>query len=159
MAACCGGKEEPLSTLRITYEALVERNKLLMSESPVDTGLLYLVPTTDQPQKEKQNWSKKKSGPEEARLMTPQQRLDRSMQEKTPSRRRSKSNQECRGSNGHLRTSGAGWNHRGEPTKTWSTEQEDLIGGWSRHENRRIERALSRWSGDPAKLNPMIVMW
>lgn len=162
--------EEPLSILAITYEALEERSKLLMGESPVQDsndhcksrggtrGLLYVVPTTDPPRREKQNRSRKKVRQDEARVV-PQQRVGHATQEKIPSRRRSKSNQEGRGPDQRERTNRVSGNHRSEAAKTKGTEEEDLIGGWSRHENRRIERALAKWSGDPVKLDPVIVTW
>lgn len=171
--------KESLSTLRITYEALEEKNKLIMGDShkpPVGEssaecrtsstrGILYLPPTTDLVSKEKQGRRHKgKSRHDQTKSMTPQSRLQLSdhttpttTREKTPSGKRSKAKQEYRGSEKHERThKSADGSSRGQDK---TAGQGDLSCGWSQHEYKRVERALSKWSGDLEKLDPVFRAW
>lgn len=170
--------KDSLSTLRITYEALEERNKLMMTDysAPLGTagessdksrttrGILYVPPTTDLVPKENRGRRHQgKSSCDQTRSVTPQSRLQLSdrvvgaTREKTPSGKRSKAKQEYRGSERHERTrKSAGGSPRDGPDKTAG---QDLSCGWSQHEHKRVERALSKWSGDLAKLDPVIRAW
>lgn len=40
-----------------------------------------------------------------------------------------------------------------------TSEEDELKAEWNRHENRKIEKALAKWSGDVAKLDPVIQAW
>lgn len=39
------------------------------------------------------------------------------------------------------------------------SDHDSLKADWSRHENRKIERVLSKWTGDVTKLDPVIQTW
>lgn len=186
LMAACEGKES-LCTLKITYEALEERNKLLRSEPsdpPVDAvedssndhpkinstggtrGLLYLPPTMDITPKEKRTRrNRRRSRRDQTRLTTPQDTLQPSDHITRATQEVPKRSKSSRGSEQRERIlHKARHNHNVEPAKTGvntgvNTEQGDSAHGWNQYENRRIERTLSRWSGDPAKLDPVIRIW
>ena len=46
-----------------------------------------------------------------------------------------------------------------EDVKSEQSTNDILKEQWSRHENRKIERALSKWSGDMTKLKQVIQSW
>ena len=178
---------EALSTLKITYEALVERSKLLLddqqcqaiennsNDSPNKSrtsgegstrGVLHLPPTTKLVPKEKQKRGRRgrsHSHQDQTRLMpaaqnTSDHRLAGHEDRMAIAGKRAKFKPESRGSELRGRTT-----HRsasgGRDGGSIGPEQGDLSSGWSQHEHRKVEKMLSRWSGDVAKLKPVIKAW
>jgi hypothetical protein len=142
-----GGKEE--LSMRITYGALVERNKLLLCS-----------PHSSDPHDESRDSGRGCSGPT---MSLEKQRRQKKGQDQTraqsSSGKRSKSKQEHKGSERHAEgthRSVAG-SHGDRLNKT--AEHGDRSSVWSQYEHRRVEKALSKWSGDPAKLDPVIRAW
>ena len=168
--AICGGRELP--TLKITFEELQKRSEQLSRESysspdsssnwdmensrsggdsteHVSTrGLLYLPPSTDlgsSSRKEKRTKGKTRN--------------DRS----THSVHSGGTTTHSKGQ-GERRTKSRLYDEsaisRSDPDKlTPTSEADNLKGEWKRHESKKIERALSRWSGDVTQLSSVFQAW
>lgn len=154
---------ETASTLKISYEALVERSKLLVdpensngnpnkstaSGAGCTRGMLHLPSTTKLEKQRRRN--RGKSHQDQDRSMTHKSTTDHGLVTEI-SGKRSKFKQESRGS--ELCTS-----RPARSSRDGGLDQGDLSSGWSQHEHKRVEKLLSRWSGDVAKLKPVIRAW
>lgn len=175
--AICGGRDLP--TLKITFEELQKRSELLSGESfhsPDNSsngdmenstsgggstkrvsarGLLYLPPSTDlesTSRKEKRTKAKTQN--------------DRSTQPvnsgvtTTPSKARAQGDKRTKSK--QYDESAISRHHHGDPAKPTpgTTSGADYLKGeWKRHESKKIERALSKWSGDATQLDSVVQAW
>ncbi len=152
------------------------KNKARSDQDKVHTGgLLYLSPTKDTPKinsrhgEEKVKRTKGKSSPNQETGL--QRKLfPTSTREDTPSRKHRTTTNEDKASptkkNGRnaseRRTRTQAESLGGSKTEDRKSEESpgDILSReWSRHENRKVEKALSKWSGDMAKLKPVILTW
>lgn len=182
------GQEGKLPTLTITYQQLQERSKLLTEErySPHQEGvnstsskystspehekvytggLLYISPTKESPKAEdrvkrakgrsipnQDTRSQRKLFPTSSHEETSRAQKAVPNEEKAPptkkfTQRREKCSQEESQRDKLL---------KGDNDQSMSDRLKEE---WSRYENKKIERTLSKWSGDLATLKPVIRTW
>ena len=185
MAAC---ESDDIPTLRITNEELRKRSKLTSGdrhsehttaqysspEKKVEKstpGLLYLSPTTVVNTNNEEKKTKRTRGrtrQEEAsrppKLPTNPTRQERRRSNTVNPSDLSRNGTDRQSHGESVRQKGPSQrtpNHEQRQEKGTEPRSEDelLRAEWSRHENRKIERALAKWQGDVAKLDPIIQAW
>lgn len=168
--------DRDLPTLKITFEELQQRSELMSREScfsPDDSsgvdlensrsgggstkrvstrGLLYLPPSTDlgsTSREEKRTKGKTRND----RSTQPVNSGTTTTHSKAQVEKRTKSRQYDESANSRR--------HHSDPEKPTPTSGADYLKGeWKRHEtSRKIERALSKWSGEASQLDTVLQTW